>query len=323
MSGRVVVVGSVNVDLVAQAARLPARGETVTGASFARHEGGKGGNQAVAAARLGVRTAFVGAVGDDAFGAEARTALLAEGIDLDGLRTSTGPTGVALILVDSQGDNVIVVASGANAQLSPSDVRDAFARRPPGPGDVVLVGHEIPTATVREALLAGRQAGATTILNPAPAGGLDRSTLGLADILTPNRGELATLVANDARRTGAVDQGPGRPEDAAGRLLDANAEGDGVRRAVIVTLGSAGAVLVARGAAPVALAASLVAAIDSVGAGDAFNGALAAGLATGLELEVASRRAIRAAAMSTTRPGAREGMPTDSMLDDSGRFGGA
>lgn len=324
MSGRVIVVGSVNVDLVARVERLPARGETVTGASFDRHDGGKGGNQAVAAARLGAQTAFVGAIGDDAFGAEARSALLAEGIDLDGLRIMAGPTGVALILVDANGENVIAVASGANARLSPDDVVDTFARRPPVPGDVVLVGHEIPTATAQAALETGRAAGATTLFNPAPTPGLDRSTLALADILTPNRGELSALVADDARRTGAaVDQVSDRPEALGRRLLDSSAEGDGVRQAVIVTLGSAGAVLVPAGGPSLDLPAPKVLAVDSVGAGDAFNGALAAGLAAGLGLEAAARRAIRAAALSTTRPGARAGMPTAAALDRAEKPSGA
>ena len=134
MSSRVIVVGSVNMDLVATADRLPAPGETVTGARFSRHHGGKGGNQAVAAARLGAETAFVGAVGDDAFGEEARAALAAEGIDLTAVRTVPGPTGVALILVDGRGENLIAVASGANALLTAADVLAAFAALVPGRG---------------------------------------------------------------------------------------------------------------------------------------------------------------------------------------------
>ena len=226
MTSRVIVVGSVNVDLVASADRLPTPGETVTGASFARHHGGKGGNQAVAAARLGVSSAFVGAVGDDAFGDEARAALAAEGIDLETLTTLPGPTGVALILVDRRGENLISVASGANAGLTPDAVRAAFGLLAPGAGDVVLVGHEIPTATTRTALALARDAGATTILNPAPADGLDRTVFGLADILTPNRSELAALVADDARRVGRAGSIGKRPETAAASLLESNSEGD-------------------------------------------------------------------------------------------------
>lgn len=315
MSGRVIVVGSLNIDLVATADRLPAPGETVTGARFSRHHGGKGGNQAVAAARLGAATAFIGAVGDDPFGGEALTALAAERIDLVAVRTLPEPTGVALILVDGRGENLIAVASGANALLTPDDVLAAFAVLAPRAGDIVLVGHEIPTATVKAALRAARQAGATTILNPAPAYGLDRSAFGDVDVLTPNRGELATLVAEDIRRIGRAGRASERPEIAAGVLLDHNSEGEGIRRAVIVTLGAAGAVVVERDREPLDLPAPPVTAVDSVGAGDAFNGALAAGLASGLALERAAGRAIAAAALSTTRPGAREGMPMTHELE--------
>jgi ribokinase len=314
---RVIVVGSVNIDLVATADRLPAPGETVTGARFSRHHGGKGGNQAVAAARLGAQTALIGAVGDDAFGDEARAALAVEGIDLTALRTVPGATGVALILVDGRGENLIAVASGANAGLTPDAVVTALALLAPRPGDVVLVGHEIPTAAARAALRAARVAGATTILNPAPAAGLDRAVFGLTDILTPNRNELTTLVTDDGRRVGREGRVGERPEIAAAALLDGNSEGDGVRQAVIVTLGDAGAVIVGRTRAPLDLRAPPVASIDAVGAGDAFNGALAAGLAGGLDLESAARRAIAAAALSTTRSGAREGMPTAAELEAS------
>ncbi len=300
MSGRVIVVGSVNVDLVVSTARLPLPGETVTGGRFARHHGGKGGNQAVAAARLGARTAFVGAIGDDAFGKEARAALAAEGIDLRELVTlEHEATGVALILVDARGENCIAVAGGANGAVTPTLVRDALENLAPQPGDVLLVGHEIPTESSREALRLGRAAGATTILNPAPARGLDRDILALADILTPNRGELAVLVPDDRSSAG----------DAAAAALLGGAAG----RAVLVSLGADGALLVdVGGATP--LRPPPVAVVDTVGAGDTLNGALAAGLAAGLELPVAARRAVIAASLAVTRAGAREGMPTSAEL---------
>jgi ribokinase len=309
MPHRVIVVGSVNVDLVARADRLPGPGETVTGAEFSQHHGGKGGNQAVAAARLGAATAFIGAIGDDAFGREARTALEAEGIDLSALVVAPAATGVALILVGARGENLISVASGANAALSPADVERGLGLLEPAAGDVLLVGHEISTAAAAAALRIGHAAGATTILNPAPATGLDRAVFGLADILTPNRGELATLVTREAARLGRPSPAGARPEIAARTLLDRNSEGEGVRRAVIVTLGSAGAVIVIRDGEAIDLAAPAVAAVDTVGAGDAFNGALAAGLAGGLEPADAAGRAIAAAGLATTRVGAREGMP--------------
>ncbi|HEV8545377.1 MAG TPA: ribokinase [Candidatus Limnocylindrales bacterium] len=312
---RVIVVGSVNVDLVARAERLPAPGETVTGAAFSRHHGGKGGNQAVAAARLGAQTTFIGAIGDDEFGREARAALEAEGIDLSGLVVIPGATGVALILVGAGGENLISVASGANAELTADHVGRGLRPLRLAPQDVLLVGHEISTAAARSALVAGRAAGATTILDPAPVAGIDRSVFGLADIVTPNRGELAALVAGEAERVGRPWSGTVRPEVAARTLLDRSSEGEGVRRAVVVTLGVAGAVVVAQGQQPLDLPAPAIAAIDAVGAGDAFNGALAAGLADGLELAAAARRAIAAAALATTRNGAREGMPGPAEVD--------
>jgi ribokinase len=316
MSGRVIVIGSVNVDLVVTGDKLPGRGETVTGGRFARHHGGKGGNQAVAAARLGAPTWFIGAIGGDSFGDEAREALEVEGVRLDGLVTlEDAATGVALILVDARGENLISVAGGANLALSPTHVRESLDRLAPGPGDVVLVGHEIPTPCAHEALAAAAAGAATSILNPAPVAGLDRTTLGLADILTPNRVELGALVADDGRRIGRPAPGVDHVETAARTLLDPNAEGPGVRRAIAVTLGPAGALLVPREDPAVDLPARAVAAIDSVGAGDTFNGALAALLASGMPLAEAARRAVAAAALATTVAGAREGMPTAERLD--------
>lgn len=318
MTARVIVVGSVNIDLVATVRRLPAPGETVTGGRFGRHHGGKGGNQAVAAARLGAPTVFVGAVGADDFGADARAALAAEGVDVGELRTLAGqPTGVALILVDERGENIIAVASGANAAVTADLVRGSLASLAPGPGDIVLVGHEIPTDATRAALAAGRSAGATTVLNPAPATGLDRSVFGLADVLVPNRTELGQLLAAEARRIGRPTAGADRPDVGARTLLESNAEGDGVGAAVLVTLGAGGAVLVRRGAEPLDLAPPRVTVVDTVGAGDALCGALAAALAAGSALEAAARRAVLAGSLATTRAGAREGMPTRAELESA------
>lgn len=294
MSGRVVVVGSVNVDLVVMAPRLPGPGETVTGGDVARHHGGKGGNQAVAAARLGATVAFVGAVGDDDLGIAARAALQTEGIDVRHLATAARPTGVALIVVDERAENLIAVAPGANAALGPDAVEAALTELALGPGDVVLACREVAPASVAAALTAARAAGAVGILNPAPADGLDRATAGLAAVLTPNASELAAIA------------GPGDPEAAARALL----AGGPAERAVVVTLGAAGALVVPAGGPAVAVPAAPVVPVDTVGAGDTFNGALAAGLAAGLPLEPACVRAVAAAGLSTTRPGARGGMPT-------------
>ena len=324
------VVGSVNVDLVVAAPRLPGPGQTVSGGDLARYHGGKGGNQATAAARLGARVAFVGAVGNDEMGRQARSALVSEGIEVTGLAASGRPTGVALIVVDPRGENLITVAAGANGDVDAAHVRMALAALTPGPDDVVLVCREIPPDGVRAALVAGRESGSITILNPAPADGLDAATLALADILTPNETELASLVGLGPGR------GPGLaaddPEAAARRILaceptvhgrgapawaGAPAERDGAAhdRAVVVTLGAAGALIVRATGAAVAVSTPAVDVVDTTGAGDTFNGALAAELADGLDLAQAVRRAVAAAALSTTRPGARGGMPTRAELE--------
>jgi ribokinase len=288
VTGRVIVVGSVNIDLVVTVERLPAPGETVIGGRFERHHGGKGGNQAVAAARLGAPTAFVGAVGSDDFGVAARGALAAEGIDVGELAIlDAEPTGVALILVDARGENSIAVAGGANVALTAERVNASLQRLDPGPGDVVLVGHEIPTAAARAALAFGRAVGATTILNPAPAAGLDLDTLALADILTPNEGELVTLLEAGSGSIGAS--------------------------ALLVSLGADGARVEVDGTTT-AIAALPVVAIDTVGAGDTLNGALAAALAEGRSLPTSATRAVAAASLAVTRAGAREGMPTADEL---------
>ncbi len=299
------VVGSLNVDLVVAAPRLPVPGQTVTGGDVARYPGGKGGNQATAAARLGAAVAFVGAVGADEMGSQARSALAAEGIDITGLVETERPTGVALIVVDPQAENLVVVAPGANGEVRAPHVADALRRLAPGPRDVVLVCREIPPDGVRTALEMGRHAGATTILNPAPADDLDAGTIALADILTPNETELAILGGGQSAADG--------PEPAARHLLAARVVSVRVP-AVVVTLGAAGALIVQAGSAAVAVPAPAVNPVDTTGAGDAFNGALAAGLAEGLDLGAAVRRAVAAAALSTTRPGARGGMPTRAEL---------
>jgi ribokinase len=315
-TGRVIVVGSINIDLVVAADRLPRAGETVTGGEFARHHGGKGGNQAVAAARLGASTSFVGAVGADTFGSEAIDALRAEGIDTTYVASIDGEaTGVALIVVDHAGENLIAVASGANAGITAQAVATAIGELRPRAADVVLVGHEIPTRAAHEALRLGREAGATTILNPAPPDRLDRATIGLADVLAPNRMELLALVRAEARRTGRpgiVDD----PVEAAKSLLAPSAEGSGPG-AVLVSLGPLGAVLVRRGQEPFEIAARRVAAVDTTGAGDALNGALAAFRANGLALEEAAVQAVEAATLSTLKRGAREGMPRATELSGS------
>ena len=247
MGGRVIVVGSVNIDLVARVPHLPHPGETVTGGSYERHHGGKGGNQAVAAARLRRPTLFIGAAGDDPFEAEARRALSSERVDVSMLASLPGhATGIALILVDDTGENEIAVVPGANGAIETGYVRDCLARLGPLVGDVMLVCNEVPLHVVREALMCGHAAGATTILNPAPAIGIDRSIFGLADIITPNRNELATLLQTEAGRTGRRVDVSVETSVRARTLLEPGPGGPGVRKAVIVTLGAAGVVVLER-----------------------------------------------------------------------------
>jgi ribokinase len=357
MSGRVIVVGSVNIDLVARVPHLPHPGETVTGGSYDRHHGGKGGNQAVAAARLKRPTLFIGAVGDDTFETEARRALATERVDVSMVASLSGQaTGVALILVDENGENQIAVIPGANGAIEAGYVRECLARLGPLVGDVVLVCNEVPLHVVREALTCAHAAGGTTILNPAPATGIERSVFALADIITPNRSELTMLLATEARRTGRRTDASSDAPIRARLLLEPGPDGPGVRRAVIVTLGSAGVLVLERTAVhaavqPAAVAyesagdpcdenAQVVAAVaaipggaadgvktwevpaervstlDTTGAGDAFNGALAAAIAEGRPLVEAVQRAVAAGALATTHVGAREGMPTAVELEE-------
>ena len=319
-TGRVIVVGSLNVDFVVRVARLPAPGETVGGGRFERHDGGKGGNQAVAAARLGARVEFIGAVGADALGEAAVAALRGEGVGTGGVVVMPDvATGVAEILVDERGENMIALAPGANGALTVAAVTEALAALRLSAADIVLVSHEIPTDVVRTTLSLARAAGACSILNPAPATGLDRGLLGLADLLTPNRSELASLARADGSAP-AVSPSGGAVESQVCRLIAGHGTSRGPRDGVVVTLGSAGVLLVARAdeaTRSLAIPAWQVTAVDTTGAGDAFNGALAVGLAAGLSLEAATRRAMIAAGLATTKSGAREGMPNVDQLEQA------
>jgi ribokinase len=290
MSADVVVVGSVNADLVVSVGRLPQPGETVTGGTFARHGGGKGANQAVAAARMGARVALVAAVGADDLGDEALRELAAEGVDVSAVARLDGvPTGVAAIVVDEGGENQIAVASGANAELDGDVVEAALGRltaaHPPG---VVLLGHEVPDTAVAGGIRAARAAGRLAVLNPAPARPLPADVEGV--ILTPNADEARALA-------GERDVGE------AARALAARTGAP-----VLVTLGAEGAVLLDEGRSG-RLPAPAVGVVDTTGAGDAVNGALAAELAAGQPIAAAARFAIAAAALSTRAAGARAGMP--------------
>ena len=287
----VVVVGSVNADLVVSVARLPRAGETVVGGRFARFGGGKGANQAVAAARAGARVTMVGAVGADDLGDEALRALADEGIDVSCVaRLEDVATGVAAIVVDGHGENQIAVASGANAELGRDEVTRALAALAgsSAASTVVLLGHEVPPDAVEAGIVAARRAGWIAVLNPAPARELPEDLAGV--ILIPNADEARELA------------GEADPE-AAARALAARSGA-----AVLVTLGADGALLV-DGDAVERLPAPAVEVVDTTGAGDAACGALAAELAAGRPLREAAAFALTAASLSTRSAGAREGMP--------------
>lgn len=288
-----VVLGAVNVDLVVRGVPLPGPGETVIGGAFARHHGGKGGNQAVAAARAlrggpadgSVR--LLGAVGDDEMGVDALETLRAEGVDVSHVSTTPdAATGVALIVVDEAGENQIAVAAGANAAIGSDDVDAALEGL--GLGGVVLASLEVPVDVVRAAAVRCRALGGTFVLNPAPATKEAAALLPLADVVTPNEGELR-LLGGDATSVRAA-----YPD-----------------LRVVCTRGNRGAEI--DGVTPIP--APDVRAVDTTGAGDCLNGVLAAGLLEGRALEDAVRRAVVAAAISVTRPGARGGMPNRDEID--------
>jgi ribokinase len=289
------VLGAVNVDLVVRGVPLPRPGETVLGGSFERHQGGKGGNQAVAAARAlrggpadgAVR--FLGAVGDDPMGAEAVEALRNEAVDVSHVSVAAQTaTGVALIVVDDAGENQIAVAAGANATLTSDDIErgiDGF-----GPGSVLLVSLEVPMDVVRRAAGRARELGGTVVLNPAPAAEQARALLDVVDVITPNEGELSVLGHDTA---------------------SIRAAHPGLR--VVLTLGERGAEI----DGVMKVSAPQVRAVDTTGAGDTANGVLAAGLLEGRSLEDAVRRAVAAASASVTRAGARQGMPLREEIDSA------
>jgi ribokinase len=294
VTAHVIVIGSLNVDLVVAADRLPAPGETVLGGRFSVHDGGKGANQAVAAARAGARVTMIGAVGTDAYGARSVAALEAEGVDVSRVRrVEGGQTGVAIVAVGPRGENQIVVAPAANATL----VLDDADRELIASAQAVLTNHEIPADAALDALRVAHDAGIIAILNPAPARALPAEILALGPIITPNEHELVVAIGNDVT-SAALDE------------LQARHAGP-----IIVTQGPAGALLVdgeRRERFAGVLAPQVV---DTTGAGDAFCGVLAAWLAEGQTLNQAIVAANVAGALSVGAPGAREGMPRREAIE--------
>lgn len=293
----IVVVGSLNLDIVVPVERLPRPGETVLGGDHVLVPGGKGANQAVAAARLGRRTAMVGRVGDDDAGRRLLAGLADAGVDATHVRATAGTaSGIALIAVDGAGENAIVVSPGANGRLDAADV--VAAQATVSAAAVVLLQLEVPVAAV---LAAAEAARGTVVLNPAPALPLPDALLARVDVLVPNRSELGVLCA--------------APPPADAHLALAMAQQLASGRGVVVTLGADGAIVVAPGGHAERIAAPVVEAVDATGAGDCFCGALGDALAGGAELVEAARWAVRAAAASVTRRGAQAGMPTRAEVE--------
>jgi ribokinase len=292
----VVIVGSVNVDLVVAAERLPGRGETVLGRRLERYGGGKGANAAVAAGRLGAEARLVAAVGGDDLGREVLAELRSEGVDVDGVsEVPDEATGAALIVVDDSGDNQIAVGAGANAALAPAGVQRALQGALDGAG-CLLVSLEVPHEAVRAAVGAGRERGVPVVVDPAPARAAALELAAFGPIFTPNAGEARRLTgeADKRRAAAALIRRTGTP--------------------VVVTDGSEGALLLEKADTEVLAWPSPpgVSAVDTTGAGDTFSGALATRIAAGDNLRAAVAFAVAAGACAVRAHGARSGMPTEA-----------
>lgn len=301
MKNRVAVIGSYNSDMIIKTTRIPRPGETIIGGQFSTVAGGKGANQAVAAARAGAQVWFVGRIGRDAFGMEALKNLKHDGINIDYvIQDEQAPTGVASITVDDSGENSIVVASGANANLNPADIRAAEAVI--ADANVVLLQLEIPFDTVETTIEIAAVHNVPVILNPAPARNIPDELLATVSILTPNEVEAEMLTGIDIDTDTQLEQ-------AAAKVLATGTNH------VIITLGKKG-VFYADKQTQFRLPAYSVNAVDTTGAGDVFNGALAAFYATDVTIEEKLQRASAAAAISVTRIGAQSSAPFLAEIHD-------
>ena len=288
------IVGSLNADYVVAVERIPRVGETLPGGDLALYPGGKGANQAVAAARLGGRVKMIGQIGDDAPGRFLLESQISAGVDVSGIGKSAGASGSAQIYIVPSGDNSIVISPAANGRLTPTHVRERLAEI--GPQDFLLCQLETPLETVAEALQIARAAGATTILDPAPARALSRDILRNVDILTPNETEAAALLGASPA---------GSESEALIAASELRAMGP---RTLILKLGERGCV-VANGTEPRAIPGFAVEAVDTTAAGDTFNAALSVQLSGGAGMNDAVRWANAAAAVSVTRKGAQPSAP--------------
>lgn len=297
---RIVVLGSTNTDMVVKSARIPAPGETILGGSFLMNPGGKGANQAVAAARLGGEVVFIAKVGNDLFGREARTLFAKEGICTDYVLTDAEePSGVALIMVDAKGENCISVASGANGALMPDDLD--VAKGEIERAGVVLMQLETPVETVLCAAQWAVAKGVAVVLNPAPARALPGELFKCLSMITPNESEAELLTGVKVTdETSAMT---------AAKALCAK----GVKR-VVITMGAKGAFVYVDGQGTYVPAVK-VEAVDTTAAGDVFNGALAVALTEDRPLSVAVNFAAKAAALSVTRMGAQASAPYRSEIE--------
>ena len=294
MKNKVVVVGSYNTDMTIKTKRLPGPGETVIGGYFSTGGGGKGANQAIAAARIGAEVTFVARVGNDLLGSEGIKRLNEEHINTKYIyRDNELPTGVAFIVVDDKGENSIVVASGANANLSPTDIESASDEI--SSADILLIQLESPIESVYASIKSAHDNGVTVILNPAPAQELDNHILKYVDVITPNIVEAEMLTGIKVTDVNSL-------QSIVNRFFDYGIND------VIITLGSKGYFAGAHDAMKI-IPALNVAPIDTTGAGDVFSGSLAAFLSEGMTIEKAARMANAAASVSVTRLGAQDGAP--------------
>ncbi len=289
----IVVVGSLNMDLVARSAKIPAPGETLLGSDFATHPGGKGANQAVAVARLGYPVRMIGRLGDDSFGAELRDQLTHSGVDITGVRTSPGSSGIAVIVVADTGENSIVFIPGANALLTPRDLDESIDIL--RSASVVLTQLETPFETLMHLAELCQREGVPLILDPAPAQALPQELLSRITWFTPNETEAAFYT----RTSDGTD-----PEVTASELMKM-----GVTN-VVLKLGSRGAYIATPDGQRHRVSSFPAQAVDTTAAGDCFNGAFATGLALGMSPPESARFAAAAAAISVTRAGAQPSLPS-------------